>query len=68
LFAVMGVVDKGPGVQLVAQTLDECQKSHATHRKCTLKLKKAYATHREELQTGLMDAIKRAMLVFKREP
>jgi hypothetical protein len=64
----MGVVEKGPGATLVAQTLDECQKSHATHRKCTLKLKKAYASHPEELQAGLMDAVKRAMLVFKREP
>jgi len=57
-----------PAPCLVAQTLEECQRSFAVHRKCIQKLKKAYVAHPNELRDGIYDAVERCMLVFKREP
>lgn len=63
---MVAMVAPAPG--LVAQTLEECQRSFAVHRKCIQKLKRAYADHPKELREGVFDAVQRCLLVFKREP
>ena len=52
----------------VLQSLDECQRSFAAHRKCVLRLKKVQASQPAEFREAMMGAVDRALLVFKREP
>ena len=58
----------GTTTTLVLQSLDECQKSFAAHRKCVIKLKKAQKSDPKEFRVAMLSALDKALLVFKREP
>jgi condensin complex subunit 3 len=57
-----------PCATVVLQSLDECQRSFASHRKCVLRLKKVQSANPKEFKEAVTSAIDRALLVFKREP
>jgi condensin complex subunit 3 len=62
------VAQIGSTTTSVLQSLDECQRSFASHRKCVVKLKKIQKSDPKEFREAVLSALDKALLVFKREP
>ena len=62
------VAQVGITTATVLQSLDECQRSFASHRKCVVKLKKVQKSEPKEFREAVLSALDKALLVFKREP